>query len=153
MANTYSQLYVQFVFAVKHRQALITPEHKARIEQYMCGIVYKCECKPIAIYCNPDHTHLFVCMKPKISCSELMQKVKGATSHFINENHLTETHFEWQMGFGAFSYSKSQTNAVIRYIQNQPKHHEQTSFKDEYLELLQKFDVEYNDEYLFDFWQ
>ncbi len=129
---------------------MIMPENKSRIEQYMCGIVSNCECKPISIYCNPDHTHLFVSMKPKISCSELAQKVKGSTSHFINENHLTESHFEWQVGFGAFSYGKSQTDNVVRYILNQKQHHETVSFKDEYLSLLEKFEIEYDEQYLFD---
>ena len=150
MANTYSQLYTQLVFAVKYRQALIAPEIKPRVEQYMCGIVTNCDCKPLAIYCNPDHTHLFVSMKPKISCSELVQKVKGSTSHFINQNHLTDKHFEWQVGFGAFSYGKSQINAVCHYIQNQAQHHSTASFKDEYIELLKIFGVEYDEKYLFE---
>ena len=150
MANTYSQLYIQFVFAVKHRQALITPNIKLRVEQYICGIVTNCECKPIALCCNPDHTHLFVSLKPKISCSELAQKVKGSTSHFINENGLTENHFEWQVGFGAFSYGKSQTDAVCHYINNQEKHHETLSFEEEYIALLKIFDIEYDRKYLFE---
>jgi REP element-mobilizing transposase RayT len=150
MANTYAQLYPQLVFAVKHRQVLILPEIKTRIEQYICGIAANCDCKPLAIYCNPDHTHLFVSMKPKISCSEAMQIIKSSSSLFINQNNLTETHFEWQTGFGAFSYSKSQTDAVCQYIWNQKKHHEQVSFKDEYLTILQKAGVDYDDRYLFD---
>jgi REP element-mobilizing transposase RayT len=124
MANTYTQL----VFAVKHRQALIMPDSNPRIEQYMCGIVSNCECKTYAIYCNPDHTHLFVSMKPKISCSELVQKVKSSTSLFINENRLTETHFEWQVGFGAFSYGRSQIDDVCKYILNQKAHHEKVPY-------------------------
>ena len=150
MANTYSQLYVQIVFAVKYRQSLITPEAKSRIEQYICGIAANNHCKPFSIYCNPDHTHLFVSMKPKVSCSEVVQRIKSGTSSFINQNHLLPYHFEWQTGFGAFSYGKSQTDAVCKYIQNQSNHHKKVSFRNEYIALLKAFEVEHDDQFLFD---
>ena len=149
MANTYSQLYVQMIFAVKYRQSLITWETKSRIEQYICGIAANNHCKPISIYCNPDHVHLFVSMKPKVSCSEVVQRIKSGTSLFINQNHLLANHFEWQTGFGAFSYGKSQTDAVCKYIQNQSEHHKKVSFRDEYFAFLKAFEVEYDTKYLF----
>ena len=150
MANTYSQLYIQLIFAVKHRQSLVTPEIKSRVEQYICGIAGNNHCKPISIYCNPDHVHLFVSMKPKVSCSEVVQKIKSGTSLFINQNQLLPYHFEWQTGFGAFSYGKSQKNAVCQYIQNQQTHHEKVSFRDEYIALLKVFEIEYDERYIFD---
>ena len=123
---------------------------KSRIEQYICGIAANNHCKPISIYCNPDHVHLFVSMKPKVSCSDVIQKIKSGTSLFINQHHLLTNHFEWQTGFGAFSYGKSQTDVVCKYIQNQQYHHRKVSFEDEYIALLKAFEVEYNTQYLFD---
>ena len=151
MANTYSQLYVQMIFAVKYRQSLVTPDIKSRIEQYICGIAENNHCKPIAVYCNPDHVHLLIGMKPKTSCSEVMRKIKAGTSFLINQNHLLPHHFEWQTGFGAFSYGRSQINAVCQYIQNQQIHHEKVSFKHEYITMLNAFDVEHDEQYIFDF--
>jgi REP element-mobilizing transposase RayT len=150
MANTYTQLYVQLVFAVKHRESLIDPGIKSRVEQYICSIVNNNKCKAIIIYCNPDHTHLFISMKPDVSLSALVQKIKSATSLFINRNHITRSHFEWQTGFGAFTYSKSHTAAVCKYISNQEQHHSKHNFKMEYQQLLRAYDVDYDDSYLFD---
>ncbi|MDR1938917.1 MAG: IS200/IS605 family transposase [Tannerellaceae bacterium] len=151
MANTYSQLYVQMIFAVKYRHSLISSENKSRIEQYICGVASNIDCKPLSIYCNPDHVHLFVSMKPKISCSEAIQKIKSSTTLFINRNGLMKNHFEWQTGFGVFSYGKSQTDAVCNYIKNQGEHHRHTTFREEYIALLKAFEVEYDEKYLFDF--
>ena len=150
MANTYSQLYVQMIFAVKHRQSQIIPENKSRIEQYICGTASNIGCNPLSIYCNPDHVHLFVSTIPNISCSTTIQKIKSSVSQFINTNHLTQSHFEWQTGFGAFSYGKSQIDAVCKYILNQQAHHKKVSFKEEYIALLKAFDVKYDEKYLFD---
>jgi REP element-mobilizing transposase RayT len=150
MSNTYSQIYLQFVFAVKHRQALITPDIRVPIEKYMCSVASKNMCKPLSIYCNPDHTHLFVNMKPGISCSTVVQKIKSTSSHFINESQLIKSHFEWQSGYGAFSYGKSQVNDVCKYIANQHKHHNKIAFREEYVDLLKAFCVDYDDTYLFD---
>jgi REP element-mobilizing transposase RayT len=151
MANTFSQLYVQLIFAVKYHHSLISPENKSRVEQYICGIASNIDCQPLSIYCNPDHVHLLVSMKPKISCSEAIQKIKSNTTQFINSNGLMKNHFEWQTGFGAFSYGKSQTEAVYKYIQNQGEHHKKVTFREEYIALLKVFDVEYDEKYLFDF--
>jgi REP element-mobilizing transposase RayT len=138
------------VFAVKYRHSLISPVNKPRIEQYICGIASNMGCNPISIYCNPDHVHLFVSIKPKISCSEAVQKIKSCTTHFINKNKLMTNHFEWQTGFGVFSYGKSQTNAVCKYIENQVEHHRKVCFREEYLAFLKAFEVEYDEQYLFD---
>ena len=150
MANTFTQLYVQMVFAVKNRQSLILPENKARIEQYICGIASNIYCDPVSIYCNPDHTHLLVSIKPVVSTANAIRDIKSFSSRFINENRLAKGHFEWQTGYGAFSYGKSQISKVKNYIDNQCEHHKKRSFKDEYVALLEAFEIEYDERYLFD---
>ena len=150
MANSYTQLYVQMVFAVKNRQSLIFPEVKDRIEKYICGIASNIKCKPISIYCNPDHVHLLANIKPVVSIADAIRDIKSFSSHYINENHLVKGHFEWQTGYGAFSYGQSQIEAVKTYIANQYNHHKKRSFKEEYLALLTAFQVDYDDSYLFD---
>ena len=150
MANTYSQIYLQFIFAVKHRQALINPEIKEPIEKYMCSIASNNMCKPLSIYCNPDHTHFLIGMKPSISCSSIVQKIKSTSSHFINQNQLIKSHFEWQTGYGVFSYSKSEIHRVCNYIEKQHEHHRKVPFREEYVGFLKTFCVDYDDTYLFD---
>ena len=150
MANSYSQLYVQTVFAVKNRQSLIIPKAKDRIEKYICGIASHIKCKPISIYCNPNHVHLFVSIKPVVSIANAIRDIKSFSSRFINENHLVKEHFEWQTGYGAFSYGQSQIEVVKAYIANQYNHHKRQSFMEEYLALLAAFQVDYDDSYLFE---
>ena len=150
MANSYSQLYVQMVFAVKNRQSLIFPENRDRIEKYICGIGSNIKCQPISIYCNPDHTHLLVSIKPVVCIADAIRDIKSFSSRFINENRLVKGHFEWQTGYGVFSYGQSQIDQVKTYIDNQYNHHKKRSFKDEYIALLQAFEVEYDENYLFD---
>ena len=150
MANTFTQLYVQMVFAVKNRQSLILPENKERIERYICGIASKIHCHPISIYCNPDHTHLLVSIKPTTSIANAVRDIKSFSSRFINENGLVKGHFEWQTGYGAFSYGKSQVSKVKAYIENQYYHHKERSFSVEYIALLKAFEIEYDDRFLFD---
>jgi REP element-mobilizing transposase RayT len=150
MANTYTQLYAQIIFAVKHRQNLILLNHREEVQKYITGIVTNKDQKLISIFANPDHLHVLVGMKPSISISELTRDIKAGSSKFINEQGWMKTKFSWQDGFGAFSYSKSQLPEVIRYIENQEEHHRRQNFKDEYIDLLKKFDVEYNERYLFD---
>ena len=150
MANTYTQLYVQMVFAVKHRQSLILPENKDKIEKYICGIASNIHCKIISIYCNPDHTHILASIKPIKSVADVIRDIKSFSSRYINENQLTKEHFEWQTGYGAFSYGQSQIERVKTYIGNQGNHHKQSSFREEYLSLLQAFRINYDDSYLFD---
>jgi len=150
MANTYSQIYIQIVFAVQGRQNLITKNHQEELHKYITGIVQKREQKMLTVYCNPDHTHLLVGLKPNITISDLVRDIKAGSSNFINENRWVKGKFNWQEGYGAFSYSRSQIDQVAKYILNQEEHHRRTSFKDEYLELLEKFEIEYDERYLFD---
>ncbi len=150
MANTYSQIYIQIVFAVQGRQNLITKNHQEELHKYITGIVQKREQKMLTVYCNPDHTHLLVGLKPNITISDLVRDIKAGSSNFINENRWVKGKFNWQEGYGAFSYSRSQIDQVAKYILNQEEHHRKRSFKDEYLELLEKFEIEYDERYLFD---
>ncbi len=152
MANTYSQLFVQYVFAVQGRENMIREEFRIEFEKIICGLVTKHKSKPLAVYCNPDHTHVFVGIHPTISVSKLVEQIKGGSSNWINNTNYLEGHFAWQDGFGAFTYSKSQTDSVVRYILNQLEHHKKRCFKDEYLAFLNKFDVDYNTKYLFDWY-
>ncbi|HEY2328190.1 MAG TPA: IS200/IS605 family transposase [Verrucomicrobiae bacterium] len=149
MANTYTQIYIQVVFAVEDRQSLITPEHNDELQKYITGIVSGQKQKLIAINNMPDHLHLLVGLRPNSSLSDLVRDVKAGSSKFINEQRWVLGRFSWQEGFGAFSYSRSQLGAVIRYIENQQKHHAKKSFREEYVELLEKFNVDYDPQYIF----
>ncbi|MFD0931615.1 IS200/IS605 family transposase [Psychroflexus salinarum] len=152
MANTYTQLYIQFVFSVKGRYNLVNEAFGEELEKVMCGIVSNHMCKTYAIYCNPDHTHIFIGMHPDISPSKLMEQVKSGSSKWVNEKRFVAGQFNWQKGFGAFTYSKSHIDRVVKYVLNQPQHHKKQSFKDEYLLLLEKFDVDYDTRYVFEFY-
>lgn len=152
MANTYTQLYIQFVFSVKGRQNLIQESFREELEKVMCGIVTNQKCKTYAIYCNPDHTHLFVGMHPTMSPSKLMEHVKSGTSKWLNEKKYIREKFFWQDGFGAFTYSRSHIDNVVKYILNQPQHHKKQSFKDEYLLFLKKFEIDYDSKYVFEWY-
>jgi putative transposase len=147
MANTYTQIYIQVVFAVQRRQTLIRPE----LYKYITGITRNHEQKLIEINGVADHVHLLIGLKPNMALSDLVRAIKANSSKFIKEKGWIKGRFNWQEGFGAFSYGQSQLNAIISYIQNQEQHHQEESFKDEYLSLLRKFDVAFRDEYLFDF--
>jgi REP element-mobilizing transposase RayT len=149
MANTYTQIYLHGVFAVEGRQNLIAPEHNDELQKYITGIVTAQKHKLIAINNMPDHLHLLVGLRPDAALSDLVRDVKAGSSKFINEKRWVMGRFSWQEGFGAFSHARSQLGAVIRYIQNQQKHHAKKSFRDEYLELLEKFGVEYDQKYIF----
>ncbi|MFZ1706197.1 MAG: IS200/IS605 family transposase [Saprospiraceae bacterium] len=150
MANTYTQMYIQFVFAVKRRESLVLGSFRDELEKLICGIVTHHNCKPYAIYCNPDHLHLLVSMHPMVSPSKLMEAVKSGSSKWMNETKNFGGQFSWQKGYGAFTYSKSHVDRVVKYILNQKEHHKKQSFKKEYLALLKKYDITYNDDYLFD---
>ena len=149
MANTYTQIYLHVVFAVEGRQSLITPEHNNELQKYITGIVTAQRHKLIAINNMPDHLHFLVGLRPDAALSDLVRDVKAGSSKFINEKRWVMGRFSWQEGFGAFSHARSQLGAVIRYIQNQQKHHAKKSFRNEYLELLEKFGVEYDQKYIF----
>jgi putative transposase len=149
MANTYTQIYIQVVFAVEGRQNLIAPEHNDELQKFITGIVSAQKQKLIAINNMPDHLHLLVGLRPDSSLSDLVRDVKAGSSKFINVKRWVAGRFSWQEGFGAFSYSRSQLGTVIRYIENQQKHHAKKSFRDEYIELLEKFNVDYDKKYIF----
>ncbi len=144
MTDTYSQLYIQLVFAPKYRQALLNKEWDERLRMYVSGIVRNNGHKMITINNMPDHVHLFVGLNPKQSISEMMRYVKGDSSEWINKEKLTRTKFQWQDGYGAFSYSKSHVDAVVKYINNQEEHHKRITFLDEYKSMLEKFEIEYD---------
>ena len=149
MANTYTQIHIQFVFVVKHRYGAIEPAWKDELYKYISGIVQHHKHKLIVINGMPDHIHLLIGMRPSQSVSDLMQDIKGSSSKWINEKQYVKGRFEWQEGYGAFSYSKSQLKNVINYITNQEDHHRKFSFKEEYIQLLQQAEIDYKDEYLF----
>jgi REP-associated tyrosine transposase len=151
MANTYTQIYIHLVFAVAGRQSLIPKEHKIEIYKEMTTVIQNQKQKVMAINGMADHLHLLIGMGPTIALSDLVRDVKGASSRLINDKRWVRGHFNWQLGFGAFSHSRSQVPRVAKYIENQEKHHARRSFRDEYLALLRKFDVEYNPKYVFDF--
>ena len=153
MANTYTQLYIQFIFSVKGRENLIKESFRDELEKIICGIVRNYKCKTFAIYCNADHLHLFVGMHPNLSPSKLMEQVKSGSSKWLNQKKYIPGKFAWQDGFGAFSYSKSHIDKVVKYIINQPKHHKKQTFREEYLLLLNKFDVDFDEKYLFDWYE
>ena len=149
MANTYTQIYIHVIFAVQGRQNLIKPEYNDELQKFITGIVSGEKQKMIAINNMPDHVHLLVGLRPDSSLSDLVRTIKAGSSKFISEKRWVAGRFSWQEGFGAFSYARSQLGAVIRYIQNQPKHHARKSFRDEYVELLEKFNVDYDQRYIF----
>ena len=149
MANTYTQIYIHIVFAVEGRQNLIKKENKEELQKYITGIIRNKNQKLIAINIPPDHGHIFIGMKPSIALSDLVRDIKNNSSTFINEKKWLRGKFNWQEGFGAFSYGHSQIDTIARYIQNQEKHHQKKTFKQEYLEILRKFNVEYDEKYLF----
>ncbi len=150
MPGTFSQIYIQIVFAVKGRASLISPLWEDDLFKYIAGTIKKQGQKPLAINGMPDHIHIFIGMKPSCCLSDLVREIKKASNEFINEKKLVKGKFQWQSGFGAFSYSHSSLGSVITYISNQKAHHEMKSFKNEYKGLLSDFHIEYKDEYLFD---
>ncbi len=149
MANTYTQLYIQFVYAVKFRTGLIQASWKDEFYKYSTGIIQKNKHKLIAINGMPDHVHILIGINPIQSISDLMKDVKGCSSKWINEKGFLKQKFEWQDGYGAFSYGKSQVDAVIKYINNQEVHHKRLTFREEYLAFLQKFEIDYKEEFIF----
>jgi len=150
MANTFSQLYVHIVFSVKNRLNLIKSKNKESIQKYITGILQNKKNKLLAISCMPDHMHIFIGLNPDNSISNLVHDLKISSSKFINEKIKLGTKFQWQEGYGAFSYSHSQIGNVIKYINNQEIHHKKKTFKEEYLEILKKFNLKYELKYVFD---
>ena len=152
MANTYSQITIHSVFAVKHRENFILKPWRDNLHAYISGIITSKEAKSLAVGGWKDHVHILFGMPVTTSISDFMSTVKANSSKWINEQGFIKSKFEWQSGYGAFSYSKSQRDVVIKYIMNQEEHHKTKTFKEEYLKMLSDFEVEYDDQYLFDFY-
>jgi putative transposase len=150
MSGTFSQVYIQVVFAVKGRQNLLQKPWRDEVFKYMAGIIKGKNQKPIIVNGVEDHVHLFIGLKPSMSISDLIRDVKNNTTNFINEQKFILGKFSWQEGYGAFSYSHSQIESVYQYILNQEEHHHKKTFKEEYLEFLKKFEIEYDEKYLFE---
>ena len=152
MPNTYSQLYIQIVFAVQGRKSFIKESFREELQKYISKIISEQKQKLLAIYCMPDHTHIFLSMKPSLAISDLVRDIKSNSSTFLKDQKFVKE-FSWQEGFGAFSYSKSQSKNVIAYVLNQQEHHRKRTFKNEYLDFLNKFEIEYDEKYLFEFYE
>jgi putative transposase len=151
MPNTYTQLYVQIVFAVKGRQNLIPREHKEELHGYMTAVVQNRAAKMLAIHCMPDHVHIFLGFNPTLLISDLVRDIKASSSGFLKDKGWVKG-FCWQEGYGAFTYSQSQVKAVIQYVLNQEEHHRIRTFHEEYLAFLRKFEVPYDTKYVFEFY-
>ncbi len=151
MANTYTQINMHVVFSVSGRENLLTSNIRSDVFKYISGILNNIEQFPLAVNGYQDHVHLFFEMQPSKLLSDIVRIVKANSSRWINENKYFDKEFSWQKGYGAFSYSRSQRNEVVQYIMKQEEHHKKTSFKDEYLRILDKFEINFKEEYLFDF--
>jgi putative transposase len=152
MANTYSQINIHCVFAVKGRENIITNTFRNDLHKYMYGILKNDNVFPLAIGGWKDHVHVFFELKPDLKISDLMRMLKATSSKWINDNKLVLGKFQWQEGYGAFSYSRSQRDKVIDYILKQEEHHYRKTFREEYMDMLKKFAVEYKEEYVFEFY-
>ena len=149
MANTYHQIYLQAIFATKYRNAVIDKEWKSNLYGVIGNLINETNCKTIIVNGVEDHVHCFLGLKPVVSVSELMKIVKAKSSKYINDHKLTAERFEWQEGYGVFSYSQSSVDKVYKYIQNQEAHHKKQTFRDEYLAFLKKFKIAYDEQYIF----
>ena len=149
MANTYTQIHIQAVFTVQHRNCIIRKSWKEELCKYITGIIQNRGHKVLAINGMPDHVHVFFGMRPIQSLSDLMQDIKGDSSKWINKKGFVKVRFSWQEGYGAFSYSKSSVDNVIDYIKNQEIHHRKRTFIEEYHDLLEKFEVDFDERYIF----
>lgn len=150
MANTYHQIYIQIVFAVKNRNAIIEETWKSKLLGVIGNLINETGCRTIIINGVEDHVHCLLALKPTIAISELMKTVKAKSSKYINDNTLTKSKFSWQEGYGVFSYSQSQIDSVYKYIQNQKEHHKKQSFNEEYLNFLNKFSIQYDEKFIFE---
>ena len=150
MAGTFSQIYIHVVFAVNGRENLLLKPWRDEVFKYMSGIIKGKNQKPIIVNGVANHVHLFIGLKPSMAISDLVRDVKNNSSNFINENKFVRGKFSWQEGFGSFSYAHSQIEQVYQYILKQEEHHRKKTFKEEYLDFLHKFDVEYDEKYLFE---
>jgi REP element-mobilizing transposase RayT len=149
MPNTYTQIHLHIIYAVQYRNALLNNKWKDELYKFITGIVQDNEHKMIIINGMPDHTHMLIGMRPTQSLSDLMKEVKGSSSKWINEKRFAGNKFNWQSGYGAFSYSISQLQTVINYIKNQEAHHQKRTFLQEYRAFLEKFEVPFEERYIF----
>lgn len=149
MANTYHQIYLQTVFAVKYRRAVLDKSWRAQLFGVIGTLLKESHCKTMIVNGVDDHVHCFFGMKPTVSVAEVMKAVKAKSSKYINDHHLTAERFEWQRGYGVFSYSKARVPGIYRYIANQEAHHRKRTFRAEYLGLLEEFGIVYDERYLF----
>ena len=149
MANTYHQIYMQTVFAVKYRKAVLAKAWRSQVFGVIGNLINEANCKTIIVNGVEDHVHCFLGLRPAISVSELMKAVKAKSSKYINDHKLTPERFEWQEGYGVFSYHQSLVDTVFKYIRNQEEHHRVQTFGDEYLGLLNEFKIEYDEQYIF----
>lgn len=152
MAGTFSQLYIQIVFAVKGRQHLISSAWKDDLHKYIAGIIKGKNQKPIIVNGMPDHLHVFAGLRPAMAISDLVRDIKNNSSNFINDRRLVNGKFSWQEGYGAFSYSHSHIENVYKYILNQEAHHQKKTFKTEYLDYLKDLDIPFDEQYLFEWY-
>jgi REP element-mobilizing transposase RayT len=151
MANTYTQCYFHLVFAVKNRNALINKDWKNDLEKYIIGIVQNHKHKLLAIGSMPDHIHIYLGYNVNQLIPDLVEEIKTSSNAWVREENLSKFRFEWQKGYGAFTHSRSQLDAVVKYVLNQENHHKKKTFREEYLEMLRKNEIEFKDEYVFDF--
>lgn len=149
MADSYSKIQIHIVFAVKYRSALIHQSWEEELYKYICGIIQNKGHKLLAINGMPDHLHIFIGLRPVEALSALVREIKKASTQFINDKGFIRQKFQWQEGYGAFSYAESEVQTVVKYIRNQKHHHKNKQFNEEFLEMLREFDVEYKMEYLF----
>ena len=153
MANTYSQLNIHCVVAVKGRENILTAHYRDSLHSYMYGILKNDNTFPLAVNGWKDHVHVFFELSVTVCVSDLMRMLKATSSKWINDNKFVKGKFSWQEGYGAFSYSRSQRNSVIQYIMNQEEHHKNVTFREEYLDLLKQFGIAYENQYLFEFYE
>jgi REP element-mobilizing transposase RayT len=149
MPNTYSQIYIQVVFAVEGRQSLIRKENKEELHRYLTGIVTERQQKLLAIHCMPDHAHVLIGLRPSMALSDLVHDMKIASAKFVNANKWVLGRFSWQEGFAAFSYGHSQLTTIIRYIREQERQHAKLSFRDEYVRFLKRYEIEHEERFIF----
>jgi putative transposase len=150
MAGTFSQIYIQYVFAVKGRENCLQKPWREDVIKYIGGIIKGKNQKSIIVNGVADHVHVFVGLKPSMNISDLVRDIKNNSSNFINDQQFIKGKFSWQEGYGAFSYAHSQIDNVYQYILNQEEHHRKKTFKKEYIDFLQKFEIEFNEKYLFE---
>ncbi|MGN6394783.1 MAG: IS200/IS605 family transposase [Mucilaginibacter sp.] len=149
MANTYTQIHIQCVMAVKYRASLIQPDWKEQLQKYITGIIQNYGHKMLAINNMPDHLHMFFGFRPNQSLADLMRIVKSESTKWINDKQFTPAVFNWQEGYGAFSYSRSHVQKVVEYVMNQEEHHRHKTFMEEYEQFLKQFEIEYDERYIF----